>query len=285
MPTVKLYPDPGQVGEASSLPCLLSNISTEPLPEKASNRLSSQHKKTAAALAWNVQAMAKKYGLEKMGFLTLTFRDHVTEIPEAQRRFNSLATHVLRDRDQAWMAIIERQKSGRLHFHLLVVDFQDIRTGFNFPAIDRGDYRSASQHLRSEWAFWRLTSKAYGFGRTELFPIRSTGEGIGRYVGKYIGKHMQSRNEEDKGARLVRYSSKARYAVTRFSWASPGAAIWRGKVRAFAWIMFEAQGITPTMVGLREALGPHWAYNWREFILSLPDPTQGHPGPPSASNC
>jgi hypothetical protein len=232
--------------------------------------------------------MVKDYGIDKVGFLTLTFPDHVTEIREAQRRFNSLATNVLRDRYQAWMAVLERHKSGRIHFHLLIADKHDIRTGFDFQAIKRRDYRSASPHLRSEWAFWRLTAKAYGFGRTELFPIRSTGEGIGKYVGKYIGKHMESRKDEDKGVRLVRYSSKARYAVTRFSWAKGGGFSWRYKVRSFAWMMLDSQGITPTMAGLREALGPHWAYQWRDFILSLPGPpvaTQGHPGPPSASNC
>lgn len=270
VPTTQVYPDHGEGGEAAPLPCLSSNNCITVSPENASKRLSCQHKKSAAALSWNVKAMAEKYGLERVGFLTLTFADHVLQVSEAQRRFKSLANNILRIRYQAWMAILERQKSGRLHFHLLVVLPQDIRTGFDFLAISQHDYRSAGSFLRSEWAFWRKTAKAYGFGRTELFPIRSTEEGIGRYVGKYIGKHMEARQDEDKGARLVRYSSKARYAVTRFSWASPGAADWRRKVKSFAWMLFESQGITPTMAGLREALGPRWAYRWREFILALP---------------
>jgi hypothetical protein len=278
VPTPSVYLEPGQDGGACPLPSLSSNISIETCPQKGSNRLSCQHKKSAAALAWNVQAMAEKYGLERVGFLTLTFSDHVLLVSEAQRRFNSLASNILRGRYLAWLSIIERQKSGRLHFHLLVALPHDIRTGFDFEAIGRQDYRSACPYLRSEWAFWRGTAKLYGFGRTELLPVRSTAEGIGRYVGKYISKHLGARREEDKGARLVRYSTRARFAVTRFSWASAGSALWRSKVKAFAWMMFEVRGCTPTMRGLREALGPHWAYKWREFIMGLP-------GTPSVGGC
>ena len=32
------------------------------------------------ALAWNVAALADQYGLEHLGFLTLTFRDHVLDV-------------------------------------------------------------------------------------------------------------------------------------------------------------------------------------------------------------
>lgn len=270
MPTTTVYPYPGEGGESAYLPCLFSNISITPSGGFASNRLSSQTKKSAFALASNVRAMAEKYGLERLGFLTLTFADLVLDAREAQRRFNSLATNVLKHRYETWLNVLERHGSGRVHFHLLVVLSQDIRTGFDFSGIAAHDYRSASPFLRSEWAFWRRTAKPYGFGRTELLPIRSNAEGIGRYVGKYLGKHMAQRKEEDKGVRLVRYSNRARHCVTRFSWANDGAKEWRRKVQAFAWMMFEAQGITPTMQGLREALGPRWAYHWREFILNLP---------------
>ncbi|MBV2341180.1 hypothetical protein, partial [Escherichia coli] len=41
---------------------------------------------SASALAWNVQYFVDTYGLSNVGFLTLTFRDHVTDPKEAQRR-------------------------------------------------------------------------------------------------------------------------------------------------------------------------------------------------------
>ena len=63
------------------------------------------------------------YGIERLGFLTLTFADHVTDAREAQRRFHSLATHVLNTRYRArWIRVLERHESGRIHYHLIVVE-------------------------------------------------------------------------------------------------------------------------------------------------------------------
>ncbi len=267
---VPVDPETGGDRGAGFLPCLSSNNSII----APSNRLSTQHRKSASVLAWNVSAFVEKFGIERVGFLTLTFRDHVTDAREAQRRFNSLASNVIRPRYHAWVGVWERQKSGRIHYHLLVALSVDIRTGFDFSGIAAGDYSSANSAIRFEWSFWRSTAPAYGFGRTELLPVRSTGEGIARYVGKYIGKHMEARRDDDKGFRLVRYSQGWRIATTRFQWATEGAQLWRLKLRAFAWIMAAQRGCSPTMAGLASALGPRWAYQWREFILALPCGTE-----------
>ncbi len=88
---------------------------------------------------------------------------------EAARRFNSLNTHVIRARYRRAIGVWERQASGRLHLHLVVVLDADIRSGFDFAAIAERDYRSANRSLRAEWAFWRVTAPKYGFGRTESF--------------------------------------------------------------------------------------------------------------------
>jgi hypothetical protein len=150
-------------------------------------------------------ALAKRFGLERLGFLTLTFADNVQVLQEANRRFHSLDTHVIRRRYERAIAVPERQKSGRVHFHLVVVAGADIRSGADFEAFKRKDYRSANPALRSEWAFWRGTAPRFRFGRTELLPVKSTPEGMARYVGKYISKHVRARTAGDKGARLVRY--------------------------------------------------------------------------------
>ena len=248
--------------EGGFLPCLNSNISTE--------IASTQHRKAASALGWNVFALAQKHGLENLGFLTLTFKDHVLDVKEAQRRLNSLLTHIIKPRYQDYIGVLERQKSGRIHYHLLVVIGFDIRTGFDFAAVDAKDYSSANPALRAEWAFWRKTAPAYGFGRTELMPIKSSEEAIGKYIGKYIGKHMESRQEGDKGARLVRYSRGARVASTRFQFVSAGSQQWRSKLKAFAHYVAERTGCEPTMEGIREVCGPRWAHYHRDFILGMP---------------
>ena len=111
-------------------------------------------------------------------------------------------------------------KSGRIHYHLLVALDSDIRTGFDFSGVRNQDYSSANRAIRDEWAFWRRTAPKYRFGRTELMPVRSNSEGIGRYVGKYISKGIESRTEQFKGTRLVEYSRKAKIASTRFQFVT-----------------------------------------------------------------
>lgn len=268
-----------RTGSEASLPCLFRNNSTEILKKTPYNpnndpifkliSVDKKYRKTSTALSINVQYFSQKFGLKNLGFLTLTFKDHITDYKDASKKFNSLATHVLNKRYSAWLKVMERQKSGRIHFHLIVAMNHDVRTGVNFIEFDQGVYKTASKHLRSEWAFWRKTAPLYNFGRTELLPIKSSHEAIGRYVGKYISKHMLHREENDKGARLVSYSKGCRTMNTKFSWYTSGSAQWRAKVKTFAYIVAAEHDVEPTFKGLREALGPKWAYNHRSFIAEL----------------
>jgi hypothetical protein len=220
--------------------------------------------------------MAEAYGIERLGFLTLTFRDHVTDAKEARRRLNSLVTHVIRPRYGRAITVLERHKSGRIHFHLLVAMSADIRSGVDFGALARRDYRSAGPELRAEWAFWRRTAPAYGFGRTELLPVKSDAEAMGRYVGKYLGKHFGARLEEDRGMRLVSYIGE-RSASSRFSWVTPKAAAWRDGVRLLVGLLHDVGELPrPTAEGAREVFGRSWVYKFRENIRVLAlDPFAG----------
>jgi len=270
-------PQPEPASGAGSLPCLNSYISNENEQEGQATtppvaRLSTQHRRSAHVLRESVTQLAARYGLEKLGFLTLTFREHILCPKEAQRRLNSLLTRVIKQRYRDYLGVMERQKSGRIHYHLLVVLDHDIRTGFDFSGIDRRDYSSASPHLRQEWAFLRKTAPAYGFGRTELLPIRSSTEAIAKYVGKYIAKHMDVRQVEDKGVRLVRYSRGARAGTTRFQFHSIGSAEWRRKLAIFAQIVQDQhpEHRVANISDLSTVLGNRWAYSHRDFILSIP---------------
>jgi hypothetical protein len=236
-------------------------------------------KKVALSLSWNVAHLCKQHGIERVGFLTLTFADHVTEAREAQRRFNSLATNILRKRYPAFVAVLERQKSGRIHYHLLVVLPDDIRTGIDFDAIRQGDYRTANKALRLEWAYWRKTAPVYRFGRTELLPIKSDADALGQYVGKYIAKGQAFRTESDKGVRLVRYSGGARMATCKFAELSTYPTEWRAKVCTFVWQMAEVypHRRIRDMDDLAFHFGKRWAYEWRDYILALPPSDLGVP--------
>lgn len=241
---------------AAPLPCLNRNNSNETI-------LSGSQRRTAFSLAENVRLMAEEHGLERLLFNTLTFRDHVLEIAQAQKRFNSLRTGVLADRYLDFVTVVERQKSGRIHFHLLAATEHDVRTGFDFDAAARGDYRSACPELRREWAFWRSTAPEYGFGRTEQLPVKSTSDGIAKYVGKYIAKHIDQRRQDDKGARLVRYSAGARRCGTRFAWTGERSKLWRKQLASFAM----RHGCW-SMDMLRERFGSNWAYRLAEYITA-----------------
>ena len=246
-------------------------------PRGAGNVLSGPHRKVASALSWNVAHLCQQYGMERVGFLTLTFADHVTCAREASKRFNSLASHVLRERYAAYIRVLERQKSGRIHYHLLVVLADDIRTGSDFDAFASRDYKSANNHLRREWAFWRHTAPQYRFGRTELMPVKSNGDALGQYVGKYIGKHIGFREERDKGVRLVSYSGDARMATSKHTAITNHPEQWRAKVLTFArqvegWKQAENPYTPPIrcLADLSFHLGKRWAYRWREYIAALP---------------
>ena len=263
---------------AAVLPCLSSNNSiesgrTDPTGSPVLidfQKFSTQHKKSACALAWNVEFLAEKYGLERLGFLTLTFAQDIKDPQEAQRRFNSLATNVLRTRYLEYIRVWERTKKGRIHYHLLVVLPVDIRTGVDFAELGAGCYTSAGPELRKEWAFWRKTAKEYGFGRTELLPVKSTAEGIARYVGKYISKHISQREEQDKGFRLVEYSRGARQVSTRFAFNSSGSHDWRRKLELFCAYVSGFKGYCVGFEDLKTELGPQWAFHHRKFIAGLP---------------
>lgn len=256
----------------AALPCLNRNNDnkegeTSASPERETTP--SEHRKKAYALQENIKAWADRHGVERLGFLTLTFADHVTDAKEAYRRFKSLTAGAL-GRYTEWVRVIERQKSGRIHYHLLVLLPNDIRTGFDFTDLDRTDKRfpSANKYLRAEWQFWRETARSYGFGRTELLPIKSTSEGVGKYIGKYIGKHMGCRLEEDKGVRLVGYSRGFNRKVSpQFSWRAVGNDLWRLKLGYFA----RMHGDTPDnyLSKMKERYGKNWVFHLKEAIANL----------------
>lgn len=233
--------------------------------------------KQARALAENIKWMGEKFGIECLGFLTLTVGDvvngrfeKVRERAEASRRFNSILNRI-RERYRCGVVVTERHKDGGIHFHLVVVLPFDAHTGFDFEAVKRRDYRSVSSSLREEWSWWRETQERYGFGRHELLPIKSNGEAIGRYVAKYLGKSWEERTDDDYRGRCVRYFG--RWSVdgvkcgppwsARHGSLSPKASAWRE-------MMVQIQLRSRVLVGkeseineqnIKERNGPKWA--WR----------------------
>jgi hypothetical protein len=99
---------------AVGLPCLSTNNCNEGQND-CSQPLSAGHRKTAFALKLNVLWLIERHGLERIGFLTLTFTRHVVSYREAQQSLHSLMTGVLRHRYKEYIVVMERMDSGRIH--------------------------------------------------------------------------------------------------------------------------------------------------------------------------
>lgn len=256
----------GAAAPATAIPCL-NTINCNERSKDGLHRLSAAHRRTAYALKENVLMLIAIYGRERIGFLTLTFARHILCYKAAQKCLHSLMTGVLKQRYPEYIIVMERMESGRIHYHLLVVVAEDIRTGFDFAAVKRKDYRSASTYLRSEWAFWLKTASLYGFGRTELLPVRKTADSVGKYVAKYVAKHIGQRQPEDKGARLVRYSKGTNRVTTNYFWHTTGAALWRWKLGALCRLL----GLTPDNYTdvLQQWFGKNWIQTLGPIVQSI----------------
>ena len=276
------------------LPCLGSNNSTgtpqkQPVPENGkppSVPVAKSAYKTEFCLKENIRLAVEKYGIEHLGFFTVTFAKPVYSAKTAQRHLNSLLTHVIRSRyGNRYIIVFERHESGAIHFHFVVYVEKDIRTGFDWD-LARQAYEAQKQRnfalagrlwtaaaekaenrdfLRGEWKFWREARKRYRWlGRCELLPIRSTAEAVSRYTGGYIAKHMQNRREEDKGVRLVRYGKGMHWARSRLAFNSPRVWLWCEKLK-----MFALQNGCGSLEALKRKFGKRWAYRCAAAIQGM----------------
>lgn len=233
--------------------------------ETALERVHKRSSKMPYVIRLEVERLARDYGLEKLGFLTLTFAEKVESLFEAQRRFHSLLTNVLSKHFKGGITVWERFEHG-IHFHVLVVCEQDIRTGLDFGAVAAGDYRSASDYLRAMWAFLRVALPHFNFGRHELLPVRVSAEAVGKYLGKYISKHLACKLDCDSGARIVRFFGCARIgrvAGAQMMWAEGRSYVYRLGVGAFA----ARFGVT--WEDMRRIGGPRWAFHLGETFWRM----------------
>jgi hypothetical protein len=220
-----------------------------------------------------VLRLASVYGVERLAFLTLTFADNVQDGSVSSKRFNSMNTGILAKRGYGpWVRILERHKSGCIHFHLIIVVPVDIRTGFD-PLTNRGS-GSGWVWLCRERSELRKLLPRYSFGRAELLPLRKGSVPASRYLAKYITKSLSVRGVQDHHVRLVTYSRGfAWLRPEQFSWAWGGSRIWRRKLARWAFRMgyYDLDEIAYWM-------GARWCYQWRNDVMAQP-PTESAIGP------
>lgn len=216
--------------------------------------------------------------------MTLTFKNNQTNRRYAQKRFNSFASHFLRLHVAEYIAAVERQSRGAIHYHVVCAFPFDIRTGFDFAACTAANdaarlgnvpeqrrqqhiyFRSANSQLRSWWASVgnskiKGAAAKFGFGRCETLPILSNGQALARYVGSYVASELGARKLEDKGLRTIRYGLEQRVASIRWQWAAGAGAVWRMGCQVLSLVLG-----TDNFTGV---LGTRWAWNFRNEISAF----------------
>lgn len=273
-------------------------------PSPSSPSLPGPRKKQAEALFQNLLFLAREFGLNCLGFLTLTVGDWVNgrfvqvfDRKEAERRFDNLRRRVLK-RYRCGVVVPERHASGAVHFHLvvalagpahLVAAPVDIRTGFNFEEFlrlrglkrrFRAEQVGACAALVAEWKELRRVLPGYGFGRSELTPIRSNAVGIGRYMGEYLIKDWLARLPEDHGMRGIRYlghwSSRPQNGARRsrpcmgvFGWATPKARAWRAMLAQMAVVVEAREKLKLTPENIAQKWGKRWAWRFNKAVQGI----------------
>jgi hypothetical protein len=273
---------------AGPLPCLF--VTTEsfkdenllPRPVKSVSAIA----KKAETLFVNLQGFIKRVGIERVGFVTLTFAEPIFDRNEASKRFHNLAVAVLKPEGLEFVSIPERQGSGRFHFHLVAAFPCDIRTGFDFAACGSavtakrdGDWaeqrrweqiycRSANGNLRKYWNLFRSNRvRKYGFGRCETLPILSNAQALARYVGAYVTTASGARRLGDKGMRTVRYALSSRSASIRWSWADGNGQVWRRGLQVLSMALgIEYENYEKEF---KEKFGEKWAWRLKETVTTF----------------
>jgi hypothetical protein len=241
-----------------------------------------------------LKALIERVGIDRCGLFTATFPDNCSIRAESERRFNSFATHFLREVFSEHIVVPERQDRGAFHHHLAVACHVDIRTGFDFEgcsasndfkkehiqkisgrwrwdteaneerfvAMSRTWYRSANPELKKLWRQIREAAPRYSFGRCELLPILSNEEACARYLGAYVSIQHNRREDEDKGMRTVRYALLERPWTAQWAFVNGGAKSWREGCKVLGALLG----------GIQErdflvTFGKHWAFHLAPFVF------------------
>ena len=254
------------------------NNSDKQYSEK-SLKLTNEQAKTFFCLEKNTKHFIKIYGAEHVGILTLTFKENLQDSKESQRRWNNLNRMINREKKfQVLVKVIEPQKRGAIHYHMLVKTHERIRGNIDWEIYEQmGNEKTvpgkrklgkelgktATPHLRELWSWLRQKGKATGFGRIELMPLKKPHH-IKNYIGKYLEKDMQKGTSNEKGMNMITYGKKApKVANTKVSWLNGKGGMWRRKLKMFC----DARGIKDEDE-LVDLYGKAWSYHLYPYIMN-----------------
>jgi hypothetical protein len=193
------------------LPCL-----------KADNCIGTHGRKQLFVAQENIRLYIEKFGGNNVGVLTITTPSECLSARAFQEKWHPFRTNVVSRMFPTGMWVRERQpRTGNWHAHAIVNLGWDIRTAFPFDQVRCGFYANVDPGLRAVWKKLRAKAERYNFGRTELLPIKSNGEGFSFYVTKYLGKALVSnKSEGEEKCRLFGIWGGVRFVYSKFDWVS-----------------------------------------------------------------
>ena len=284
----------------SDLPCLNrvnSSLSINTGLEEKEEKPSSAQIRTSRGLEENIKAWETMFGLDRMGFLTVTCKENIRCKKEYARRWKRFNNHLQAcGIEKVLVKVDEPQKRGAWHSHAIVLLSSDIRTGFNWEhykharQIDQiiykqGGYKNAPKQLRdfhsqstaryassanpllrSVWHRIRKASKKSGFGRCEVMPIQHS-KACGQYASKYLKKGFSVKTPETYRMRKINYCrGVARRVASQFRWAMGKSQEWRKNLGAFARYHGIREGDFTEMA---RKFGKKWAYFHGDEIMHV----------------
>ena len=265
----------GEGGGANASLLYHSENNSDKRSEKKPYKPTNEQAKTFYVLDHNCKHWMKIYGKERVGILTLTFKENLQDMKESQRRWNNLSRIINREKKfQVLVKVIEPQKRGAVHYHLIVKTEKNIRGQIDWEIYERMGKESctkdkrklgkelaktAEPHMVELWGWLRKKCKSTGFGRSELMPLKKP-DHVKNYIGKYLEKDMQDnslkKGGKNHGMRMITYGRNApKVASKKFTWNSGHGCLYRLRLKYWA----KARGIKDEEE-MEELFGPRWSY-------------------------
>lgn len=217
----------------------------------------------------NIRIYIDKFGENNIGVLTITMPSECLEAREFQKKWHSFRTNVVKKLFKTGMWVRERQsRTGNWHSHAVVDLGRDVRTGFPFDEVRKRRYVNVDPGLRDIWKQLRQKAEVYGFGRTELLPIKHSGKGCARYLTKYLSKSFVSEKAiGEEQCRLFGVWGGVRFVYSQFDWVSN-----RIMRKRKAWLATTA-GLKD-FEGFRNLYGPFWWSVIGEALMNVIMPVE-----------
>jgi hypothetical protein len=233
------------------------------------NCIRTSRRKQSFVAQENIRLYIEKFGVNNVGVLTITMPSECLSARKFQETWHSFRTNVIVRMFPTGMWVRERQpRTGNWHSHAVVDLGRDIRTHFPFDQVSARFYANVDSELRETWGRLREKAARYGFGRTELLPIKQNALGCARYLTKYLTKSFVSEKIfGEEQCRLFGVWGGVRFVHSSFDWTSN--RIFRKRK---LWLARTAG--CDDVAGFNGLYGPRWWFVIGEELLKVILPTE-----------